>query len=79
MKHEKNEKLARKLRAIADRIEKSPHEYSSSTSLYGGSLLLATVNVGAPLKFGPPGLALVIGDEDFVRTHQVAYFEPSSC
>ena len=36
MTHAKNERIANNLRALADKIEKSPDEYSASIQAHGG-------------------------------------------
>lgn len=75
MNHAKNERIAMNLRALADRIEQSPREYSAEMSAYGGEIV--TVAIGEPPGFGPIGATLVIGDADFVKSHQVVRIEPT--
>lgn len=69
MKHAKNERIANNLRRLADSIEKSPHEYSASMSAFGGEVV--SVAAGVPPSFGPIGATLILGDADFVKSHQV--------
>lgn len=72
MTHAKNERIANNLRALADKIEKSPDEYSASIQAHGGEprfYLLGDQRL--PMGFGPVGATLIIGDEAFVKSHAV--------
>ena len=71
----KNERIARNLRVIADRIEKSPHEYSASLQAHGGESLFCLIgDQRVPLGFGPAGVTLIIGDEAFVKSYTAKVF-----
>jgi len=72
--HPRNERIAKMLRAMADRIEKSPHEYTTNAASYGGRVLPTSpslLDMDAPVQFGPICHTLIIGDGDFVASHQV--------
>lgn len=72
MTHAKNERIANNLRRLADMIEKSPDEYSASIQSHGGEPRACFLgNQRLPLGFGPIGATLILGDEAFVKSHQV--------
>lgn len=72
MTHAKNERIANNLRRLADQIEKSPDEYSASIQAHGGEPRFCDLgDQRLPLGFGPIGAALILGDEAFVKSHQV--------
>ena len=72
MTHAKNEQIANNLRRLADMIEKSPDEYSASIQAHGGEARFCGLgDQRLPFGFGPIGATLIIGDEAFVKSHQV--------
>jgi hypothetical protein len=70
--HERNKVLADKLRLLAETIEHSSDAYSASFDAYGGEpKAIPRGNTHVQVSFSLPGLAILIGDVQFVRSHTV--------
>lgn len=74
MTHASNERIAKSLRALADRIENSLDEFHGSLNTYGGRPKFITVNLaddGGPASFMPVCFSLLLGDKGFIDSHAV--------
>ncbi len=72
MAHAQNERIATHLRALAEKVEKAPHEYTATFSVYGGEpRFIDRGGRQIPGGFGPICFSLILGDKDFVEAQQV--------
>lgn len=72
MANAQNERIATHLRALVERVEKAPHEYTAVFSVCGGEpRFIDRGGRQIPDGFGPVGHTLILGDKDFVETHVV--------
>jgi hypothetical protein len=71
MPHESNARIARQLRALADSIERCSQARTMGAKSFGGEPRCVTISFGPGgdhlAEFPQPGLALFIGDADFVK------------